>query len=119
MRHRPVWAAAALAVAAAVSPALSAQGAQAPLVHVRAVSVSRTGAPVGNSDAHVLEGVASGWTSYPGVSADDYRNAIAARTVEPAGAYWSHWHNVSVYGRQLMAKARHVRHTLRPTGEWR
>lgn len=76
-------------------------------------------AAVGNSDAHVLEGVASGWTSYPGVSADDYRNAIAARTVEPAGAYWSHWHNVSVYGRQLMAKARHVRHTLRPTGEWR
>lgn len=50
MRHRPVWAAAALAVAALVSPALSAQGAQAPLVQVRAVSVSRTGAPVGAPD---------------------------------------------------------------------
>ena len=24
-----------------------------------------------------------------------------------------------VYGRQLVAKARHLRHTLRPTGEWR
>lgn len=52
MRHRPVWAAAALGVAALVSPALSAQGAQAPSVHVRAVSVSRMGAPVGASDVN-------------------------------------------------------------------
>jgi predicted metal-dependent phosphoesterase TrpH len=76
-------------------------------------------APVGNSDAHVLEGVGSGWTWYPGVGADDYRAAVTGGTTEPDGAYWSHWHNVSVYGRQLIAKARHVRHTLRPTGEWR
>jgi predicted metal-dependent phosphoesterase TrpH len=76
-------------------------------------------AALGNSDAHVLEGIGSGWTWFPGVSPSDYRAAIEARSTEPGGHYWSHWHNVSIYGRQLVAKARHVRHTLRPTGEWR
>jgi predicted metal-dependent phosphoesterase TrpH len=76
-------------------------------------------AAVGNSDAHVLEHVGSGWTWFPGVSAEEYRSAIAKRTTEAEGEYWTHWHNVSVYGRQLVAKARHVRHTLHPTGEWR
>ena len=74
---------------------------------------------VGNSDAHVLEGVATAWTWFRGVSAADYRAALADGAVEPDGAHWSQWHNVSVYGRQLVAKARHLRHTLRPTGEWR
>ncbi|HEX5578058.1 MAG TPA: PHP-associated domain-containing protein [Candidatus Limnocylindria bacterium] len=76
-------------------------------------------APVGNSDAHVLEHVGTGWTWFPGTSAADYRQAIAERATEPAGEQWSSWHNVSVYGRQLVAKGRHLRHTLRPTGEWR
>jgi predicted metal-dependent phosphoesterase TrpH len=76
-------------------------------------------APVGNSDAHVLENVGTGWTWFPGTSAEEYRAAILDRTTEPEGKYWTHWHNVSVYGRQLVAKARHLRHTLRPTGEWR
>ncbi|MEO8638689.1 MAG: PHP-associated domain-containing protein [Chloroflexota bacterium] len=76
-------------------------------------------AAVGNSDAHVLEHVGTGWTWFPGASEEDYRRAIADRTTEAQGEYWTHWHNVSVYGRQLVAKARHVRHTLRPTGEWR
>lgn len=74
---------------------------------------------VGNSDAHVLEGVASAWTWFPGTSAAAYRAAIADGTVEAAGEYWSAWHNVAVYGRQLLAKAQHLRHALRPTGEWR
>jgi predicted metal-dependent phosphoesterase TrpH len=74
---------------------------------------------VGNSDAHVLEHVGTGWTWFPGSSAEDYREALAAATTQPDGEHWSHWHNVSVYGRQLVAKARHLRHTLRPTGEWR
>ena len=76
-------------------------------------------AAVGNSDAHVLEHVGTGWTWFPGTTAADYRRAIADRATEPAGEHWSSWHNVSVYGRQLVAKARHLRHTLRPTGEWR
>lgn len=76
-------------------------------------------AAVGNSDAHVLEHIGTGWTWFTGVSAEDYRRAIAERSTEAEGEYWTHWHNVSVYGRQLVAKARHLRHTLRPTGEWR
>ena len=76
-------------------------------------------APLGNSDAHILEHIGTGWTWFAGTSAEDYRAAVEARRTEPQGEYWTHWHNVSVYGRQLMAKARHLRHTLRPTGEWR
>ena len=74
---------------------------------------------VGNSDAHVLEHVGTAWTWFPGWSAEDYRRALAAHATEADGEHWSHWHNVTVYGRQLVAKARHLRHTLRPTGEWR
>jgi predicted metal-dependent phosphoesterase TrpH len=76
-------------------------------------------ATVGNSDAHVLEHVGSGWTWFPGASAEEYRRALEACLTQPAGEHWSNWHNVTVYGRQLVAKARHLRHTLRPTGEWR
>ncbi|HLE58621.1 MAG TPA: PHP-associated domain-containing protein [Candidatus Limnocylindria bacterium] len=76
-------------------------------------------AALGNSDAHVLEHVGTGWTRFPGITGEEYRAAVAARTTTAEGEYWTHWHNVSVYARQLVAKARHVRHTLRPTGEWR
>lgn len=74
---------------------------------------------VGNSDAHVLAGIGTAWTWFPGSSADDYRAAIAQATTRPDGTYWSHLHNVDVYRRQLRAKVRHLRHTLRPSGEWR
>ncbi|MGH2428768.1 MAG: PHP-associated domain-containing protein [Candidatus Limnocylindria bacterium] len=74
---------------------------------------------VGNSDAHVLDGIGSAWTWFPGAGADDYRAAIASGSTRPAGSYWTHRHNLDVYRRQLVAKARHLRHTLRPTGEWR
>ena len=76
-------------------------------------------AAVGNSDAHVLEGIGSAWTWFPGGTAAAYRAAIANASTRPDGEYWSHLHNVEVYRRQLGAKVRHLRHTLRPTGEWR
>lgn len=75
---------------------------------------------VGNSDGHVLEGIGTGWTSFPGRSADDYRAAIAAGAVSAEGEHWSSAHNVSVYRRQLRAKARHLWHTLKPgDADWR
>lgn len=74
---------------------------------------------VGNSDAHVLEGVGSAWTWFPGRSAEDYRAAIDAGSTRADGSFWSNRHNIEVYRRQLIAKARHLRHTLRPSGEWR
>lgn len=76
---------------------------------------------VGNSDAHVLEGIGSGATRFPGHTAEDYRAAVAASTVRPEeGAHWSQAHNLDVYRRQLYAKGRHLWHTLRPGDEdWR
>ncbi len=74
---------------------------------------------MGNSDAHVLETVASAWTSFPGSTGAEFRAAVTAGRVEPGGSHWSTGHNVAVYGRQLMAKAQKLRHTLRPSGEWR
>jgi predicted metal-dependent phosphoesterase TrpH len=76
-------------------------------------------AAVGNSDAHVLEGIGTAWTWFAGSTADEYRAAVAAAATRPDGTYWSHLHNVDVYRRQLRAKVRHLRHTLRPSGEWR
>lgn len=76
-------------------------------------------AAVGNSDAHVLEGIGTAWTSFPGASAAEYRAALEAGATRPDGAFWSNLYNVAVYRRQLVAKARHLRHTLRPSGEWR
>ena len=75
---------------------------------------------VGNSDGHVLEGIGTGWTSFPGHTADDYRRAILEGSVEPGGGHWSTSHNVDVYRRQLHAKLRHLWHTVRPgDDDWR
>ena len=76
-------------------------------------------AAVGNSDAHVLEGIGTAWTWFPGSTAREYRTAVEESTTRPDGTFWSNRQNLDVYRRQLGAKVRHLRHTLRPTGEWR
>ena len=45
-------------------------------------------ASVGNSDAHVLEGIGTAWTWFPGASAAEYRAAVEARATRPDGAFW-------------------------------
>ena len=75
---------------------------------------------VGNSDAHVLEGIGSGFTTFPGHTATAYRAAVIAGDVTAEGAPWSSVHNVDVYRRQLGAKLRHLWHTVTPGDEeWR
>ena len=75
---------------------------------------------VGNSDAHVLEGIGSGFTEFDGHTAAEYRAAVRAGAVSAHGAHWSSAHNVGVYGRQLRAKLRHLGQTLRPGDrDWR
>jgi len=75
---------------------------------------------VGNSDAHVLEGIGTGWTAFPGHTAPDYRAAVSAGDVTAEGAHWSSAHNVDVYRRQLRAKLRHLWHTITPgDADWR
>jgi hypothetical protein len=76
-------------------------------------------AGVGNSDAHVLEGIGTGYTMFPGTTFAEYRAALEAGAVEPRGEHWSTGHNVTVYLRQLRAKGRHLRHAILPGGEWR
>src|SRR5207253_4134529 len=74
---------------------------------------------IGASDAHILEGIGSAWTWFPGVGAADFRDALTSGELEAAGVHWSAWHNVDVYRRQLGAKARHLRHAIARGGEWR
>jgi predicted metal-dependent phosphoesterase TrpH len=75
---------------------------------------------VGNSDAHVLEGIGTGFTSFAGHTAADYRAALLAGDVTAEGAHWTSGHNVDVYRRQLHAKLRHLWHTVKPGDEdWR
>jgi predicted metal-dependent phosphoesterase TrpH len=75
---------------------------------------------VGNSDAHVLEGIGTGWTAFPGHTALDFRAALARGEVSAEGAHWSSGHNVDVYRRQLGAKLRHLWHGVRPGDpDWR
>ena len=77
-------------------------------------------AGVGNSDAHVLEGIGTGYTSFAGNTAAEYRAAVLAGEVSADGAHWSSAHNVDVYRRQLQAKLRHLWHTVTPgTRDWR
>jgi len=74
---------------------------------------------IGSSDAHVVEGIGTAWTWFPGASAEDFRAALASWELEPAGVHWSTWHNVDVYRRQLAAKARHLQHAIVRGEEWR
>jgi predicted metal-dependent phosphoesterase TrpH len=86
-----------------------------------ALNAAELGLPaVGNSDGHVLEGIGTGATTFPGHTADDYRRAVAEGTVAPEGEHWSAAHNVDVYRRQLQAKLRHLWHVVRPGhDDWR
>lgn len=76
---------------------------------------------VGNSDAHVLAGIGTGFTLFAGHGAAGYRAAVLAGTVRAGGAeHWSPAHNVDVYRRQLHAKLRHLWHSVRPGDpDWR
>lgn len=74
---------------------------------------------LGSSDSHVLETIGSAYTAFAGSSAEEFRVALSEGAVEAVGEHWGTGHNVAVYGRQLVAKARKLRHTLRPSGEWR
>jgi hypothetical protein len=62
-------------------------------------------AHIGDSDAHALEAIGSGWTTFPGRSAVDLRAAIAARATEHGGSFHGATGQVGVFGRQLRKRA--------------
>ena len=66
-------------------------------------------AHLGNSDAHALEAIGTGWTSFPGRSADELRRAIEARTTEHGGSFHDTTGQLSVFRRQLRKRGRDAR----------
>jgi hypothetical protein len=66
-------------------------------------------AHVGNSDAHALEAIGSGWTTFPGRTADDLRRGIESRATEHGGTFHGASGQVAVFGDQLRKRARDAR----------
>jgi predicted metal-dependent phosphoesterase TrpH len=66
-------------------------------------------ARIGNSDAHALGAVGSGWTTFPGVGADDLRRAIETRTTEHGGSFHPTVGQLGTFTRQLRKRGRDAR----------
>jgi hypothetical protein len=66
-------------------------------------------AGIGNSDAHLPDQVAQGWTTFPGNSAADLRKAIEAGATGWHGEFYPAFAQVGMFRRQLAKYARDVR----------
>jgi predicted metal-dependent phosphoesterase TrpH len=62
-------------------------------------------ARVGNSDAHALDAVGAGWTTFPGRTADDLRAAITTRATDHGGTFHGTVDQFGVFGQQLRKRA--------------
>jgi predicted metal-dependent phosphoesterase TrpH len=62
-------------------------------------------AHIGNSDAHALAAVGSGWTTFRGTTAEELRASILAGTTEHGGSFHGATGQVGVFGRQLHKRA--------------
>ena len=69
-------------------------------------------AHVGNSDAHALDAIGSGWTSFPGRDAADLRRAIEARTTEHGGTFHPTIGQLGTFGQQVRKRGRDARDEL-------
>ena len=70
-------------------------------------------AHLGNSDAHALVAIASGWTTFPGRDAADLRQAIGARTTQHGGTFHPTVGQLGTFGQQLRKRGRDARDELR------
>jgi predicted metal-dependent phosphoesterase TrpH len=79
--------------------------------HARAIAFAKErGLPmVGNSDAHAIEQVGQGWTTFPGSTAEDARRAIVEGTTHWHGSFHGHGSMVTTFGRQLRKYGRDAR----------
>ncbi len=66
-------------------------------------------ARVGNSDAHALDAIATGWTTFPGRDAGDLRRAIEAGTTDHGGDFHPTAGQLGTFGRQLRKRSRDLR----------
>ena len=70
-------------------------------------------AHVGNSDAHALAAIGTGWTTFPGRSAAELRAAIEAGATEHGGSFHGASGQLGVFGQQLRKRARDARDEAR------
>jgi predicted metal-dependent phosphoesterase TrpH len=66
-------------------------------------------AHVGNSDAHALEAIGTGWTTFPGRDAGDLRRAIETGTTEHGGTFHVTTGQLGTFGQQLRKRGRDAR----------
>ncbi|MEA2620528.1 MAG: hypothetical protein QOC97_1301 [Chloroflexota bacterium] len=66
-------------------------------------------AHIGNSDAHALAAIGSGWTTFPGADAADLRRAIETRTTEHGGTFHATAGQLGTFGHQLRKRTRDAR----------
>jgi predicted metal-dependent phosphoesterase TrpH len=69
-------------------------------------------ARVGNSDAHALDAIGIGWTTFEGRTAAELRRAIEGRETDHGGSFHDTAGQVGVFGKQLTKRARDVRDEL-------
>jgi hypothetical protein len=68
-------------------------------------------ARVGNSDAHAVEAIGTGWTTFPGRSAEELRDAILERRTHQHGSFHGTGAQLWTFGRQLRKYGRDARDT--------
>jgi predicted metal-dependent phosphoesterase TrpH len=66
-------------------------------------------ARVGNSDAHALDAIGVGWTTFDGLTAVDLRRSIEERRTDHGGSFHDAVGQVGVFRRQLTKYARDAR----------
>jgi predicted metal-dependent phosphoesterase TrpH len=69
-------------------------------------------AKLGNSDAHATDAVGIGWSTFPGRSADDLRQAIVERRTHHHGSFHGGVAQLSTFGLQLRKYGRDARDTV-------
>ncbi len=84
-------------------------------VHGRVVRFAETHglAAVGSSDAHAVEAIGCGSTTFPGSSASDLRNAILERQSGWEGTFHGTVGQLGTFGRQLRKRGRDLRDETR------
>jgi predicted metal-dependent phosphoesterase TrpH len=68
-------------------------------------------ATVGNSDAHAAAAIGTGWTTFPGHTADDLRSAILERRTHHHGSFHGTASQLGTFSRQLRKYGRDARDT--------
>jgi predicted metal-dependent phosphoesterase TrpH len=68
---------------------------------------------VGNSDAHALDAIGSGWTTFEGRTAADLRRAIETGATTAGGSFHGATGQLGVFGRQLRKRAVDARDEVR------